>query len=155
MSFVHETAIVDDDVQIGSGSKVWAFTHISKGVQIGEGCVIGEGVHIGPDVVIGDNVKIQNGSQIYHGVTIEDDVFIGPCVVTTNDIRPKAVGDWGDRFRKTLICKGASVGANATIICGVYIGRDALVGAGSVVTRDVQDKWVVYGNPAKRACSCK
>ena len=146
--FQHETAIVESK-DIGKNTKIWAFSHVCKGSKIGKNCVIGEGVYIGPNVVIGNNVKIQNHSLIYEGVNIEDDVFIGPNVVTTNDIRPKSLGDWKDRFRKTLIKKGSSVGANSVIICGNTIGKNSLIGAGSVVTKNVQDNALVYGNPAK------
>ena len=147
--FVHETSIVDPTANIGKNTKIWAFTHVMSGAVIGENCIIGEGVHIGNNVVIGDNVKIQNNSIIYEGVTIEDNVFIGPSVVTTNDIRPKSKGDWKDRFRKTIFKKGCSIGANSTIVCGNVIGEDSLVGAGSVVTKNVKSNSVVVGNPAK------
>ena len=146
--FRHETSIVETET-IGAGTKIWSFSHVCKNAKIGKNCVIGENVYIGPNVVIGDNVKIQNGSLIYEGVTLEDDVFIGPNVVTTNDIRPKSSGDWTDRFRKTLIKKGASIGANSTIICGNTVGENSLVGAGSVVTKDVMKNSLVYGNPAE------
>ena len=147
--FIHQTAIIDDGVSIGKETKVWSYTHICKNATIGENCMIGEGVYIGPNVKIGDNVKIQNHSLIYEGVTIEGDVFIGPNVVTTNDIRPSAVGDWSDRFRKTVFKKGCSIGANSTIICGNTVGENSLVGAGSVVTKDVPVEAIVVGNPAK------
>jgi UDP-2-acetamido-3-amino-2,3-dideoxy-glucuronate N-acetyltransferase len=147
--YEHETSIVESNC-VGEDTKIWAFSHICKGAKIGSGCVIGEGVYIGPNVEIGNNVKIQNHSLIYEGVKIEDEVFIGPNVVTTNDIRPTAVGDWSERFRETLIKKGASVGANSVIICGNTIGENSLVGAGSVVTKDVKDYDIVYGNPAKK-----
>lgn len=154
-AFIHGTALVarksndDLDCEIGEGTKVWAFSHICRGAKIGKDCVIGEGVHVGPDVVIGDRVKVQNHAILYKGVTIGDEVFIGPGVVTTNDIFPRAVGEWESRFKETLIKKGASVGANATLICGVTLEEDCMVGAGSVVTKDVPRGALVYGNPAR------
>ena len=147
--FAHETAIIDEGAEIGEGTKVWAFSHVMSGVKIGKNCTIGEGVHIGKNVVIGDNCKVQNHSLLYEGVVIEDEVFIGPNVITTNDLAPSAVGDWKDRFRKTLFKQGSSIGANSTVICGNVIGENALVGAGSVVTKDVDSDTVVVGNPAK------
>tara|TARA_Y100000114_G_C11763350_1_gene331277 strand:- start:3286 stop:3765 length:480 start_codon:yes stop_codon:yes gene_type:complete len=147
--FLHETSILDSGAQIGENTKIWAFSHVMSGAKIGNNCIIGEGVHIGNNVIIGDNVKIQNNSIIYEGVTIENNVFIGPNVVTTNDIRPTATGDWKDRFRKTLFKEGCSVGANSTIVCGNVIGERSLVGAGSVVTKNVPPDTVVVGNPAK------
>ena len=147
--FVHETSLIDDNVNVGKKTKIWAFSHVMEGTTIGENCVIGEGVHIGCNVKIGNNCKIQNHSLIYEGVIIEDNVFIGPNVVTTNDIDPKAVGEWKDRFRKTYFKKGSSVGANSTIICGNTIGENSTVGAGSVVTKDVEKNTVVVGNPAR------
>jgi len=148
---IHVTAIIDNNVTIGEGTKVWAFSHISNGAIIGTNCVIGEGVHIGPNVTIGNNCKIQNHSLIYEGVTIEDNVFLGPNTVTTNDYRPKVNGDWKNdgRFKETLFKKGCSIGANSTIICGVIIGEDSLIGAGSVVTKNIPANSLAYGNPAK------
>lgn len=146
--FKHETSIVET-FEIGENTKIWAFSHICKNVKIGTNCVIGESVYIGPNVVIGDNVKIQNNSLIYEGVTIEDGVFIGPNVVTTNDIFPRSHGDWGDRFRKTLFKKNCSVGANSTIVCGHQIGENSMIGAGSVVTKNIPDNYLAYGNPCK------
>ena len=146
--FLHETSIVETK-EIGDGTKVWAFSHVCKNASIGKNCVIGEGVYIGPGVKIGNNVKIQNNSLIYEGVTIEDNVFIGPNVVTTNDITPRAQGEWSDRFRETHIKKNASVGANSVIVCGNTLGENCMVGAGSVVTKSVDKDTLVYGNPAR------
>lgn len=148
--FIHETSIVETN-DIGENTKIWAFTHISKNSKIGSNCVIGEGVHVGPNVIIGDNCKIQNHSLIYEGVTLEDNVFLGPNTVTTNDFLPSVSGDWKNdgRFKKTLFKKGCSIGANSVIICGVTIGNDSLIGAGSVITKDVPNNVLVYGNPGK------
>jgi UDP-2-acetamido-3-amino-2,3-dideoxy-glucuronate N-acetyltransferase len=148
---IHNTAIIDNNVVIGENTKIWAYSHICSGTIIGNNVTIGEGVYIGPNVSIGSNTKIQNHSLIYEGVTIEDFVFLGPNTVTTNDYLPQVKGDWkyNGRFRKTIFKKGCSVGANCTIICGIFIGENSFVGAGSVVTNNVMDNWVVYGNPAK------
>ena len=148
--FIHSTSIVETE-KIGNGTKIWAFSHVSQNVIIGDNCVIGEGVHIGPNVVIGDNCKIQNHSLLYEGVTLEDTVFLGPNTVTTNDFIPQVGGDWknSDRFKKTLFKKGCSIGANSTIICGITIGENSLIGAGSVVTKDIPSDSKAYGNPAK------
>lgn len=146
---IHETAIIES-TDIGEGTNIWAFTHISKGAKIGKGCTIGENVYIGKDVVIGDRCRIQNGALIYEGVTMGNDVFIAPSVITTNDFFPELpVGDWTPRFRKTLIMDNASVGANSTSICGVILEKGCMVGAGSVVTKDVRENEIVVGNPAK------
>lgn len=145
--FVHETSIIDNNVKIGRGTKIWSNSHISSGVRIGENCVIGEGVHIGPNVIIGNSCKIQNHSLIYEGVTIEDYVFLGPNTITTNDIFPQINKDWS--ISKTFFKKGCSVGANSTIICGVTLNEGCLIGAGSVVTRNIAKNMVAYGNPAK------
>ena len=140
---IHKLAIVDDNVDIGKGTNIWAFSHICSGVRIGENCSIGEGVHIGTNVIIGDNCKIQNHSLIYEGVTL------GPNTITTNDLYPKAQGEWTrDNFRRTLFKKGCSIGANSTIICGVTIGENSLVGAGSVVTKNTPNNSKSFGNPA-------
>lgn len=136
-------------VNIGQNTKIWAYTHICKNAIIGENCTIGEGVYIGPNVKIGNNCKIQNHSLIYDGVEIEDDVFIGPNVITTNDNFPRALGDWSDRFKKTLIKKGSSICANSTIVCGVVLGTNCMIGAGSVVTKNIKDNYLAYGNPAR------
>jgi len=141
-------SIIESDC-IGDGTKIWAFSHVCENASIGKGCTVGEGVYIGPGVKIGDRCKIQNHALIYKGVEIEDEVFIGPNVVTTNDIMPRAVGEWDDRFRPTFIRKGASVGANSTIVCGVTLGENCMVAAGSVVTSDVMPSSLVKGNPAR------
>lgn len=146
--YLHQTSIVETD-DIGEGTKIWAFSHISKNVKIGKNCVIGERVYIGPNVTVGDNCKIQNNSLIYEGVSIDNNVFIGPNVVTTNDIMPNVSGDWSERFKKTLFKSGCSIGANSTIVCGVVVGENSLVGAGSVVTKDVPQGTLGYGNPFK------
>lgn len=148
MIFIHPTAIIETD-KIGEGTKIWAFSHVSKGVQIGENCNIGEGVYIGVNVKIGNRCKIQNHCLIYEGVTIEDEVFIGPNVITTNDCFPRAIGSWETRFRETLIRKGASICANCTILCGIIIGKNAMIGAGSTVTKNIKSNYMAYGNPAR------
>jgi UDP-2-acetamido-3-amino-2,3-dideoxy-glucuronate N-acetyltransferase len=148
--FKHETSIVETE-NIGDNTKIWAFSHICKDAIIGENCVIGEGVYVGPNVKIGNNCKIQNNSLIYEGVIIEDNVFLGPNTVTTNDFTPSVFGDWknSNRFKKTLFKTGCSLGANCVIVCGITIGEFSLIGAGSVVTKDVPNNSLVYGNPAK------
>lgn len=149
MTNIHPTAIIETD-NIGDNCNIWAFSHICKNAKIGNGCTIGEGVYIGPNVHIGNNCKIQNHSLIYEGVFIGDDVFIGPNVVTTNDIYPRVEGEWKkDRFKETHIESGASIGANSTIICGNTIGKQSLVGAGSLVTKSIPDNSVAFGHPAK------
>jgi len=146
--FKHPTAIIEKNVKIGKNTRIWHFVHIREGAVIGENCNIGKCVYIDTDVKIGNNVKIQNFATIYRGVEIEDDVFIGPHVTFTNDLYPRAFSkNW--KVVPTLVKKGASIGANATIICGVTIGEYAMIGAGSVVTRDVPNFGLVYGNPAK------
>lgn len=155
--FVHESAYVDDNVKIGEGSKVWHFAHILPNTVIGKNCVMGQNVVVGPDVKIGDNCKIQNNVSVYKGVELEDDVFCGPSMVFTNVINPRAFIEKKSEFRKTLLKKGCSIGANATIVCGVTIGRFALIGAGSVVTKDVPDYALITGVPGKQAgwvCEC-
>lgn len=154
---VHDTACIDHDVSIGSGTKIWHFSHILPGSAIGECCNIGQNVVIGPDVAVGNGCKIQNNVSVYKGVTLEDDVFCGPSMVFTNVFNPRANIRRMDEARPTLIKKGASLGANSTIVCGVTVGRYAFVGAGAVVTRDVPDHALVFGNPAKLrgwVCMC-
>lgn len=147
--FIHQTSIVETN-DIGEGCKIWAFSHISNHSIIGKNCIIGEGVYIGPNVIIGNNVKIQNHSLIYEGVVIEDNVFIGPNVVTTNDLYPDISDDWSHRFRKTFFKNGCSIGANTTVVCGVTIGENTLIGAGSVVTKSFGNNLVCFGNPCKK-----
>jgi UDP-2-acetamido-3-amino-2,3-dideoxy-glucuronate N-acetyltransferase len=155
--FVHPTAVVDENVSIGSGSKIWHFSHILGGSQIGVNCNIGQNVVIGPDVSIGKNCKIQNNVSIYKGVTLEDSVFCGPSMVFTNVYNPRADIRKMDQVRPTQVKKGATIGANATIVCGVTIGRYSFIGAGAVVTKNVPDHALVIGNPAKQIgwmCEC-
>lgn len=146
--YKHPTAIVDTPVCIGEGTKIWHFSHISENVAIGKNCIIGQNVFIGKNVKIGDGVKIQNNVSVFEGVEIEDDVFIGPSVVFTNVINPRSFIERKSEFKTTLIKKGASIGANATIICGNTIGEYAMIGAGAVLTRSVGDYELWYGNPA-------
>jgi UDP-2-acetamido-3-amino-2,3-dideoxy-glucuronate N-acetyltransferase len=148
--FVHPTAIIDPGVAIGAGTKVWHFAHILSGSVIGERCVLGQNVVVGPSVRIGNGCKVQNNVSVYAGVTLEDDVFCGPSMVFTNVINPRAFIERKDEFRPTLVKKGATIGANATVICGVTIGAFAMIGAGAVVTRDVPDFALMTGVPARR-----
>tara|TARA_Y100000590_G_C15466502_1_gene918447 strand:- start:249 stop:824 length:576 start_codon:yes stop_codon:yes gene_type:complete len=149
--FIHKTAIVDDNVSIGDKTKIWHYSHIQSGSTIGGGCTLGQNVNIGNNVIIGDHVKIQNNVSVYEGVTLEDYVFCGPSMVFTNVLLPRCeFPQRGSQFYyKTLVKKSASIGANATIICGNTIGSYSLVGAGAVVTKDVPDFALVLGNPAK------
>ena len=155
--FVHESSYVDEPALIGAGSKIWHFCHIMKNSRIGERCNIGQNVVISPDVTIGNNVKIQNNVSVYTGCVLEDDVFCGPSMVFTNVINPRSHVIRRDEYKTTLVKRGASLGANSTVVCGTIIGQYAFVGAGSVVTRDVPDYALVYGNPARLRgwmCSC-
>jgi len=148
--FRHETAVVDDGVHVGAGTKIWHFAHILGGSRIGERCVISQNVMIGPNVAVGNGCKIQNNVSLYEGVTLEDDVFCGPSMVFTNVLLPRAFVNRRSEFLPTLVRRGASIGANATIVCGNTIGQYAMVGAGAVVTRDVDDFALVVGAPAVR-----
>ena len=148
--FSHETAVIDKECSIGDNTKIWHFTHIMPESIIGENCNIGQNVVISPKVIIGNNVKIQNNVSVYTGVKCEDDVFLGPSMVFTNVINPRSAIVRRSEFLETLVKKGASIGANATIICGNSIGKYAFVGAGSVVTKDVLDYALVVGNPARQ-----
>ena len=156
--FVHPSSYVDDDVEIGEGTKIWHFCHIMSRARIGKNCKIGQNVFIDRDVRVGNGVKIENNVSIYRGVTLEDYVFCGPSMVFTNVFNPRSAYPRDiSEYRKTLVKKGATIGANATVICGVTLGRSAFVGAGTVVTGDVPDYALVYGNPAKITgwmCEC-
>lgn len=155
--FAHESVYIDEGAEIGEGTKIWHFSHILKGSEIGERCVLGQNVMVGPNVKIGNGVKIQNNVSIYEKVELEDDVFCAPSMVFTNVMNPRAFIERKSEFRKTLVKKGATIGANATVICGSTIGRYALVAAGAVVTKDVKSYALVAGVPAKRigwVCKC-
>jgi UDP-2-acetamido-3-amino-2,3-dideoxy-glucuronate N-acetyltransferase len=147
--FVHESSYVDEGAEIGEGTKIWHFSHIMPGAKIGKNCSIGQNVNIGSRAVIGSRVKIQNNVSVYDDVIIEDDVFCGPSCVFTNVINPRAFVERKSEYKKTLVKQGATIGANATIVCGVTIGEYALVGAGSVVTKDIPAFTLAYGNPAR------
>ena len=149
--FAHPTAVVDEGCEVGRGTKIWHFSHVMDGSRIGEDCNIGQNVVVSPGVALGRNVKVQNNVSIYTGVVCEDDVFLGPSCVFTNVVNPRSAVPRKDQYRKTLVCRGASIGANATIVCGHRIGRYAMVGAGAVVTHDVPDYALVVGNPARQA----
>jgi UDP-2-acetamido-3-amino-2,3-dideoxy-glucuronate N-acetyltransferase len=147
--FSHETAVIDEGCIIGEGTKIWHFSHIMPNATIGENCNLGQNVVVSPNVVLGKNVKVQNNVSIYTGVICEDDVFLGPSMVFTNVINPRSAVNRKDEFKKTLVKKGASIGANATIICGITVGEYALIGAGAVVTKNVAPYSLVVGNPSK------
>ena len=146
--FIHESSYADDGAQIGSGTKIWHFSHIMPNAQIGQNCSIGQNVCIGSKAVLGNNVKVQNNVSIYDEVILEDDVFCGPSMVFTNVFNPRSHVVRKNEYRTTLVKKGATIGANATIVCGVTIGEYSFIGAGSVVTKDVPPNALVYGNPA-------
>jgi len=148
--FAHETAIVDPGCQIGAGTKIWHFSHIMSNCYIGEQCSIGQNVVISPVVRIGNRVKIQNNVSVYTGVICEDDVFLGPSAVFTNVINPRSAVSRKNEYQQTLVKKGATIGANATIVCGIIIGRYAFIGAGAVVTKNIPDYALVLGNPARQ-----
>jgi UDP-2-acetamido-3-amino-2,3-dideoxy-glucuronate N-acetyltransferase len=148
--FAHATALVDEPADIGQGTKIWHFSHILAGVRIGTQCSFGQNCVVGPNVTIGHGVKVQNNVSIYEGVECEDDVFLGPSMVFTNVINPRSFIVRRSEFKRTLLKKGCSVGANATIVCGITIGEYALIGAGSTVTKDVKPFALVYGVPAKQ-----
>ncbi len=147
--FVHETSIIEEPCEIGEGTKIWHFSHIMPDVTIGKGCVIGQNAFIGKGVKIGNNVKIENNVSVFEGVTLEDDVFCGPSCVFTNVVNPRSHIPRRHEFKPTLVKRGATIGANATLICGNTIGKYAFVGAGAVVARDIPDYALVYGNPVQ------
>ncbi|MEO5891610.1 MAG: acyltransferase [Ferruginibacter sp.] len=148
--FVHESAYVDDGCQVGTGTKIWHFSHIMANCKIGDHCGIGQNVVVSPNVILGNNVKVQNNVSIYEGVTCEDDVFLGPSMVFTNVINPRSAIIRKHEYKKTLVKKGASIGANATIVCGNDIGEFAFIGAGAVVTKAVPDYALIVGNPGRQ-----
>jgi len=154
---IHESAIVEDGAEIGEGTRIWHFVHVRKGAKIGKNCNIGKDVYIDTNVEIGNNCKIQNFATLYQGLTVGDDVFIGPHVCFTNDVYPRA-SIWNEeRLEKTIVEDGASIGANSTIIAGVKIGKHAMIGAGAVITKNVPDYALVFGNPGRIkgfVCSC-
>lgn len=155
--FIHESSYIDEGASVGEGTKIWHFSHIMKDARIGKKCSIGQNVNVGSKAVIGNNVKIQNNVSVYDDVIIEDDVFCGPSMVFTNVINPRAFIERKNEYRKTLVKKGASIGANATIVCGVTIGEYALIGSGAVVTKDVPPYALMVGVPAKQigwVCKC-
>lgn len=148
--FAHETAVIDEGCQIGAGTKIWHFSHIMSGCIIGENCNIGQNVVVSPEVVLGRNVKVQNNVSIYTGVICEDDVFLGPSMVFTNVVNPRSAINRRGQYARTVVKKGATIGANATIVCGHDIGEYAFVGAGAVVTKEVLPYALVVGNPARQ-----
>jgi len=148
-SFIHESAYVDQPCNIGDGTRVWHFCHIMKNATIGKDCILGQNVYVGSNTVIGDRCKIQNNVSLYDGVILEDDVFCGPSMVFTNVVNPRSSVSRKHEFKQTLVKRGASIGANASIVCGITIGQYSFVGAGAVVTKDVPDYALVYGNPAR------
>ncbi|OWW26814.1 N-acetyltransferase [Zobellia sp. OII3] len=148
--FAHETAVVDEGCTIGEGTKIWHFSHIMSDCKIGQRCNIGQNVVVSPQVVLGNNVKVQNNVSIYTGVICEDDVFLGPSMVFTNIINPRSAIIRRDSYQETLVKEGASVGANATIVCGNALGRFCLIGAGAVVTKEVPDYALIVGNPGRQ-----
>lgn len=148
--FAHETAVIDDGCVIGNGSKIWHFSHLMTGCQLGEKCNIGQNVVVSPDVILGNNVKVQNNVSLYTGVVCEDDVFLGPSMVFTNIVNPRSAIIRREEYVKTIVKKGASIGANSTIVCGHDIGEYSFIGAGAVVTKEVLPFALVVGNPAKQ-----
>jgi len=149
--FAHPSAVIDDGAIIGSGTRIWHFSHLMPSCRVGQNCILGQNTYVDNNVVIGNGVKIQNNVSIYNGVEIEDDVFLGPSVAFTNVINPRSFIERKNEFKKTLVQKGATIGANATIICGIEIGPFAMIGAGAVVTKNISAHSLVVGNPARHA----
>lgn len=149
-SYIHPTAIIDEGASIGTGTKIWHFSHLMPGSKVGEQCILGQNTFIDNNVVIGNRVKIQNNVSVYNGVVIEDDVFLGPSMVFTNVINPRSFIERKNEFKKTLLRKGVSIGANATILCGVEIGSYAMIGAGTMVVKNILPYALVVGNPAQQ-----
>ena len=148
--FIHETAVVDDGVQIGNGTKIWHFCHVMGMAQIGENCVLGQNVFVGNKATLGNNVKVQNNVSVYEGVVCEDDVFLGPSMVFTNVVNPRSAVNRKEEFKKTLVKKGATIGANATIVCGITLGEYCFIGAGAVITKEVKPYALMVGVPARQ-----
>lgn len=148
--FAHETAVIDEGCEIGTGTKIWHFTHVMSNSKMGENCNLGQNVVVSPNVVLGNNVKVQNNVSIYTGVICEDDVFLGPSMVFTNVINPRSAVNRRNEYMKTIVGKGASIGANATIVCGNNIGKFAFIGAGAVITKEIPAYSLWVGNPAKQ-----
>ncbi len=148
--FIHPSAIIDEGAQIGAGTRIWHFCHVMPTAIIGSNCILGQNVYVDNHAIIGNGVKIQNNVSVYHGVVLEDDVFVGPSAVFTNVINPRSFIESKTEFKNIVVKKGATIGANATIVCGLTIGEYALVGAGAVVTKDVQPYALVIGNPARQ-----
>jgi UDP-2-acetamido-3-amino-2,3-dideoxy-glucuronate N-acetyltransferase len=156
-TFIHESAYIDEGAEVGAGSRIWHFCHVMPGAKIGSDCVLGQNVFVGVDVIVGNRVKIQNNVSLYTGVIVEDDVFLGPSMVFTNVINPRSAVERKSEFKATIVRRGASIGANATLICGIELGAYAFVGAGAVITRDVKPYAVMAGVPAKQIgwmCQC-
>ncbi|MBW6536698.1 MAG: N-acetyltransferase [Mariniphaga sp.] len=148
--FIHETAVVDNGAQIGKGTRIWHFCHVMGTAQIGENCVLGQNVFVGNKAVLGNNVKVQNNVSVYEGVVCEDDVFLGPSMVFTNVVNPRSAVNRKEEFKKTLVKKGATVGANSTIVCGTTLGEYCFIGAGAVITKDVKPYALMVGVPARQ-----
>jgi UDP-2-acetamido-3-amino-2,3-dideoxy-glucuronate N-acetyltransferase len=148
--FIHDTAVVDDGAQIGNGTKIWHFSHVMGTAQIGENCVLGQNVFVGNKAVLGNNVKVQNNVSVYEGVVCEDDVFLGPSMVFTNVVNPRSAVNRKEEFKETRVKKGATIGANATIVCGTTLGEYCFIGAGAVITKDVKPFALMVGVPARQ-----